>query len=226
MSLIAELRITSPKLPLTESLSAVPDMRLRVEQAIAEQPDQPILFLWASGDDFEVFETALTDDMTIKNLKRFEDTGERRLYRVQISERAEIVMYPTDIEVGASRLAVSATARGIDIRMRFPDRDALCHFRDICQGKDISMSLRGLYEGNNSSARGRYELSTKQRRTLCQASETGYYQVPREIGLDGLSDDLGISRQAVSERLRRGTDVLIQNTLETTDIEKGMYNNG
>lgn len=225
MSLIAELRLSSPELPLTESVSAVPEMRLQVEQAIAEDPEQPILFLWASGDDFEEFETALESDVTIENPALLEDAGERRLYRVQISDRANIVMYPTDLAVGASRLAVTATARGIDIRMRFPDRDALGHFRDICDKRDISLSLHTLYEGSDSSARGRYGLSAEQQRTLSRASESGYYRVPREIGLDELSDDLGISRQAASERLRRGTDVLIQNTLETIEIETAMYEN-
>lgn len=223
MSLIAELRLTSPELPLIESLSTVPDMRLQVEQVIAEHPEQPIMFLWASGDDFTAFEDALESDITIHEFVVLEDACERRLYRVQISGRANTVLYPTDLEVGASRLAVSATARGLDARMRFPDRDALCYFRDICNEKGISLSLRGLYEGNESSARGRYGLSSKQQRTLRRASELGYYQVPRRVGLDELAEDLDISRQAVSERLRRGTDVLIQNAFETMESDPGMY---
>jgi predicted DNA binding protein len=223
MSLIAELRLTSSELPLTESLSAVPDMQLNVEQVIAEHPEQPIMFLWASGDDFTAFEDALESDITIHEFVVLEDACERRLYRVQISGQANTVLYPTDLEVGASRLAVTATARGIDVRIRFPDRDALRWFRDICDEKDICLSLRGLYEGSNSSARGRYGLSAKQQRTLRRASEDGYYHVPRKIGLDELADDLDISRQAVSERLRRGTDVLIQNAFGTMESDPGMY---
>jgi predicted DNA binding protein len=225
MSLIAEMRLTSPELPLIGSLSAVPNMQLRVEQAIAEHPEQPILFLWASGDDFTALERSFKSDSSITEFILLEDAGERRLYRVQISKQADVVMYPTDIAVGASRLAVTATARGLDVRMRFPDRDALCQFRDICGEQDICLSLRGLYEGSDSSARGRYGLSSKQQRTLRRASESGYYRVPRETGLDDLADDLDISRQAVSERLRRGTDVLIQNTFETTETDIGMYQN-
>lgn len=223
MSLIAELRLTSPELPLTESLSTVPDMRLKVEQVIAEHPEQPIMFLWASGDDFTVFEDALESDITIHEFVVLEDACKRRLYRVHISGQTNTVLYPTDVEVGASRLAVTATARGLDVRMRFPDRDALRLFRDICDEKDICLSLRGLYEGSDSSARGRYGLSAKQQRTLRRASEEGYYRVPRKIGLDELAEDLDISRQAVSERLRRGTDVLIQNAFETMESDPGMY---
>lgn len=223
MSLIAELRLTSPELPLTESLSAVPDMRLKVEQVIAERPELPIMFLWASGDDFTTFENALSTDITIRKFVLLEDASERRLYRVHISDQTSTVMYPTDLEVGASRLAVTATVRGIDVRIRFPDRNALRCFRDICDKKGISISLRGLYDGNDSSAQDRYGLSAKQQRTLQRASESGYYQVPRKVGLDDLAEDLDISRQAVSERLRRGTDVLIQNVFETMESDPGMY---
>lgn len=225
MSLIAEFRLTSPRLPLTESVSVVPDMRLRVEQAIAKDPEQPILFVWANGDDFEAFETALDSDSTVENPTQLEDAGDRRLYRIQISEQADIVMYPADLEVGASRLAVTASARGIDVRMRFPDRDSLRRFRDICAERDITLSLRRLYEGSDSFDHDQYGLSSKQRQALRKASTNGYYRVPREIGLDELADELGVSRQAVSERLRRGSDVLIQNTLETTRIDMEMYNN-
>lgn len=225
VSLIAEFRLTSTRLPLTESVSAVPDMRLRVEQAIAEHPEQPILFLWATGDDFDAFETALSSDPSVASATQLEDAGDRRLYRVQISEQAEVVMYPADLEVGASRLAVTATARGLDVRMRFPDRDAIRRFRDICAERDISLSLRKLYEGSDSADHGRYGLSSKQRRALHRASEKGYYQVPREIGLDELADELGISRQAVSERLRRGSDILIRNTLEMTETDMEIYKN-
>lgn len=219
MSLIAEFRLSSPDFPLMDALSAVPDMRLRVEQAIAEHSDRPILFLWASGDDLQTFEAALKSDPTIVDPTRVEDTDDRRLYRVQVTEEAQMVLYPAELETSTSRLSVSATAQGVETRMRLPDRGALFRFREICKEQGVSFTLQRLYESNDSSASGQYGMSTKQQITLQKAIERGYYAVPREITLEELATELNISRQAASERLRRGCHILISNTLGPPETE-------
>lgn len=219
MSLIAEFRLSSPDFPLMDALSAVPDMRLRVEQAIAEHSDRPILFLWASGDDLQTFEAALKSDPTVVDPTRVEDTEDRRLYRVQVTEEAQMVLYPAELETSTSRLSVSATAQGVETRMRLPDRGALYRFREICKEQDVSFTLQRLYESNDSSASDQYGMSPKQQITLQKAIERGYYTVPREITLEELATELNISRQAASERLRRGCHILITNTLGLPETE-------
>ncbi|RRJ28160.1 bacterio-opsin activator domain-containing protein [Halocatena pleomorpha] len=213
MSLIAEFRLFNPNFPLMDSLSTVPDMQLRVEQAIAEHSEQPILFLWANGDDFETFESALASDRTVEDSTRIEDTGDRRLYRVQVTERSEMVLYPAELEAGTSRLSVLASEDGVKTRMRLPDRRAIRQFRKICDEYDVSLSLQGLYEDDGSTRIGRYGLSPKQQTALQKAMSRGYYTVPRTITLEDLARELDISRQAASERLRRGCHLLIKNTL-------------
>lgn len=220
MSLIAEFRLSNPNFPLMEALSAVPDMQLRVEQAIAEHSERPILFLWASGDDFETFEAALESDTTIEVSTRIEETSDRRLYRVQVAEGTKMILYPAGLEAGTSRLSVSASARGIDTRMRLPNRRALRQFREICKERNVSLSLHRLYEDNGSSKSGQYGLSSKQRTALQEAVDQGYYAVPRKVTLEDLAWELDISRQAASERLRRGCHLLIMNALGRTETEK------
>jgi predicted DNA binding protein len=41
----------------------------------------------------------------------------------------------------------------------------------------------------------------------------GYYEVPRRVELEDLAEVLGVSRQAVSERLRRATGALARATV-------------
>ncbi|UPM43294.1 bacterio-opsin activator domain-containing protein [Halocatena salina] len=219
MSLIAEFRLFNPNFPLMDSLSTVPDMRLRVEQAIAEHSGQPILFLWASGDDFETFESALTADCTVEDSTRIEDTGDRRLYRVQVTERSEMVLYPAELKAGTSRLSVSVSENGVETRMRLPDRRALRRFREICDEYGVTLSLQGLYEDDGAAGNSQYGLSQKQETALQEAVSRGYYTVPRTITLEDLAKELDISRQAASERLRRGCHLLIKNTLGGTETE-------
>lgn len=219
MSLIAEFRLFNPDFPLMDSLSSVPNMRLRVEQAIAEHSEQPILFLWASGDDFETFESALKSDSTVEDPTRLEETGDRRLYRVKVTQRTQMILYSAELEAGTSRLSVSASMHGLDTRMRLPDREALRQFREICKKNDVSLSLHGLYEDDEPTGTSQYGLSTKQQTALQEAVTQGYYTVPRTTTLEELAGELDISRQATSERLRRGCHLLITNTLCHTETE-------
>lgn len=213
MSLIAEFHLASPSLPMSDSLAAVPEMTLDVEQAVADDPTRPILFLWASGDDFDAFEQAMAEDDTINPPELIEDVGDRRLYRVQISADAEVVIYPTDVEVGASRLAVSATHRGLDVRMRFPSREALREYFSICRDMGVSVTLNGVYHSDGDEHSPEYGLSPKQRESLEAALRAGYYEVPRTADLEGVACELDVSPQATSERLRRGTALLIEHAL-------------
>lgn len=59
-------------------------------------------------------------------------------------------------------------------------------------------------------------LTPLQRETLVFAIENGYYDEPRETDLEELSDALGVSKSAVSQRLRTAERKLI------TQISQGL----
>jgi len=48
---------------------------------------------------------------------------------------------------------------------------------------------------------------------LVSAVERGYFEVPRGVTLGDIADDLGISQQAASERVRRGTNTVLRTVL-------------
>ena len=60
----------------------------------------------------------------------------------------------------------------------------------------------------------RPELSSDQHEALVAAFETGYYDIPRDVTLEELADQLGISHQALSERFRRAYEGLITAELD------------
>lgn len=212
MSLIAEYRVFSPELPLMGALATVPEMTLSVEQEYATTPAEPVLFLWAEGDDFERFEEAATADASVASLTVLDELEDRRLYRVKVSPHADVVMYPAGIDVGAAQLAVTATHEGLDVRQRFPDREAFRTYRERCTEMGVSFKLRRLYGLDDSAdaADQSYGLSQKQRETLTTAVSEGYFDVPRECDLGDLASKLDVSKQSASERLRRGTGRLVR----------------
>ncbi|UPM45293.1 helix-turn-helix domain-containing protein [Halocatena salina] len=56
-------------------------------------------------------------------------------------------------------------------------------------------------------------MTAIQRDTLATALREGYFNVPRALTIEELSDVLGISSNAASQRIRRASDSLIQATI-------------
>ncbi|SEK48477.1 helix-turn-helix domain-containing protein [Haloferax larsenii] len=212
MSCIAEFTIRSLDLPLMGAFERAPEMRLDVEQTITTESGRPVLFVWADGGDFDAFEAGLDDDETVVDPTLMESLPEQRLYRLFVADDADTTVFPTDAEVGASRLDASFTVDGLHTRMRFPDRDALRCYRQRCAERDVEMSVHRIYRGDTTDQNG-YGLSPKQRQVLSLAAKRGYFEVPREVSLTELADELDISAQSTSERLRRGVDQLVSATL-------------
>lgn len=57
-------------------------------------------------------------------------------------------------------------------------------------------------------------LTGKQHVTLAAAVDMGYFQVPRQADQSDLADELGVTEQAVSERLRRACETVVAEAVE------------
>jgi len=213
MGLIADFTFRHPGLPLMSALEAA-GVELDAEQAVASDPDRPVLFVWASGGDLDAFESAAADDATVESITLIEDADHRRLYRVHVSEETEVPLYPLDDRMQASRLGVTSSADGIDARLRFPDRESLSEYQPMIEEKGVDVTLRRVYGESDAVFGGEFGLSAKQREALETAVDAGYFGVPRQSSLAAIADELGVSTQAVSERLRRGVTTLVQNALD------------
>jgi len=62
-------------------------------------------------------------------------------------------------------------------------------------------------------------LTEPQQEAIAEAYRQGYYDVPREISLEELANELDISHQALSERLRRANRVLAGEQLDNPSGE-------
>ncbi|WP_433629222.1 helix-turn-helix domain-containing protein [Halomicrococcus sp. NG-SE-24] len=66
---------------------------------------------------------------------------------------------------------------------------------------------------HSSSSRKWFGLTPEQREALVLALNRGYFATPSEVTLDELADQLGITRQAVSSRVRLGTEKVLRSVL-------------
>lgn len=211
MSIIAEYRLSADRLVLGPTFEAVPGIELELERSFATDPQRPVLFAWARGP-LDAFETAVADDATVADLQVLDTVGEKRLYRISVGAATEVVLYPRWVEIGAERLEASYADGWWRSRTRFPDRDALADYRAFLGEHDVDFRLKRLYDAAEASSDD-LGLTPEQRETLVLAAEMGYFDIPRETTTSGLAEELDISNQAVSERLRRGYRQLVEQLL-------------
>lgn len=105
---------------------------------------------------------------------------------------------------------------GIHVSLRVPDRPTLHDaLRSLVQ-EDIPFEINRISDaGENSSLAivDMDEFTDKQREALRAAYEHGYYETPREADLGVISDDLGVSKSAISQRLRAIESKLVHTIL-------------
>lgn len=209
MSLIAEFSVRHPGLTLANALETVEGIELDLIQQVGTDPDRPYMFIWAMGGDLEAFEAAVESDPTVDCGECYTEAEDRRLYRMQITDAAEVVSYPMWVELGAEQLEAQWRDGRWHNRMRFPDREALVACRQWCEDNSFDFELDRIYADEVAGTTGT-RLSAEQREVLQVAAEMGYFEIPRAVSMAEVADALGISSQAVSERLRRAHQLLVE----------------
>jgi len=96
--------------------------------------------------------------------------------------------------------------------LRADDHESITRFQSYCHDRGIPLRLVGLHALEPVREPG-YGLTDKQREALLLAYERGYYASPRTATLEEVAGELGITRQALASRLRRGTRRLVEGTL-------------
>lgn len=168
---------------------------------------------WVDGDR-RAFATALDADDTVETVTHVLTTADGHQFEVTHDEG----YVSTDVYYAAVRgdgifVAGSLQNGTWELAMRFPDQSALTDFRESCASTDAEIAVRAIHVHDDAPGAGRYDISDQQREILHLAVEEGYFDVPRRASLADLAREFDISSQAASERLRRGLDSLVRETL-------------
>lgn len=210
--LIAEFRGTS--VIWEETFARVPDMTITIEEIYQDGAGTVRQYNWAQCVDFTAFEAAAANDPTVTNLRAITDSGPRRLYRVEYTERSEREStFPAWSELDVMLVEARATVEGWSVIMRFPDRDALGRLRERTSDTAHSFELARLYHEDAAESGADSVLTPAQREALLTAYNEGYFRIPREASQGEVAATLGISAQSISERIRRGITSLVESTL-------------
>nr|WP_159763160.1 helix-turn-helix domain-containing protein [Halovenus carboxidivorans] len=114
---------------------------------------------------------------------------------------------------GITVLSADGSAHGWLFELRSTDRAEFASFQRHCQRLGVPVSLVHISDLSELNVGTVNCLTPPQREALELAYREGYYDDPRGATLAALAEELDISRQALSDRLRRGYRTLIKQGL-------------
>ncbi|EJN60417.1 helix-turn-helix domain-containing protein [Halogranum rubrum] len=205
---IAEFRSETPI--LRRAIDVAPSTRVTVVDDRMPPDGAMKLIFRAEGDDLDAFERGLRHDPTIAAARKLDETASRRLFRVNYSEYGiEQSITPIVTSEDAVLSDAVVTDDGVWLRLWFPDRDSLRRIREWSQDRGRSFAIEKVYNDELTDSETPYGLTDPQLEAIQYCYRDGYFEVPRSTTCSAVADDLGISSQSLSERLRRGLTSVI-----------------
>lgn len=212
MSVIVEFTLSTEEFVFGSALSTVENMSIELE-AIVPTGSRIVPYFWATGEDFDGFEQGVLSDPGIKSITQLDRVNETALYRTVWSGDVNGILGGL-AETEAVVLEAMTFRDGWHFRVRFSDHDLLGQFYNFCTERGITIHIQRVYTLTEVSRAGRiFELTPEQREAIVLAVKNGYFRVPRETDLSAIADELGISQQAASKRVRRAADSVLRNAL-------------
>lgn len=208
MSVFAEFSVPVTAFPPGEHLTASSGVSVEFQRAVPAGRAEHQLWLSGAGRDRLV--ESLRSDPSVESVDVLDELPDGTLVDVRW-ERVDAPLFDLVESVGATVVEAAGTDEGWTVILRFTEQEALSTFHEAASRRGVEVGLREIL-GERLAADG-YGLSAVQRETLSVAFEAGYFDVPRRTTTSDLAERLGVSDQAVSERLRRGLARLLVATI-------------
>ena len=218
MSVIADLSIPPIDFELGRVLSMEGPVSVVLETMVP-MGQRTVPFFWIHEHDSEAFESAVRSHEAVQELCVVETHEDRTLYAFRWENDTDS-LFGAFTETNAQLLEGSGHPSAWEFEVRFDDHGALSTFQDRCDDSGIRLTVRRIYNPIDPETGPYYGLSEPQREALSTAVIRGYYSIPRQIPTKKLAEQLGISDQATTERLRRAIINLTEHTLLTGEDEE------
>lgn len=160
--------------------------------------------------------TAFGEHEGVECLELVDEVDDEYLVRVEWNVESEGILRATS-ESDVSVLSAVGTSRERRFEVRADESADVSACQSKCREYGVPIELESRHNISSVRSGAQYGLTDTQYEALVLACEPGYYHSPREVDLDQLADEPGITGQSVGSRLRRGVHRLVENTL----IESG-----
>jgi predicted DNA binding protein len=213
MSVIVEFSIAAENFVLGKALRRTAGLSVELEKMIPTG-DAAIPYFWVRGKGKSEFTSVLEREEELSSFEVVDKLDGRWLYRAQWDLSVDTFVQAM-VTHDAVLQEASGDAESWRFQLRFPDSHQLSEFHTDCRERDIDLTVESLYNPIEPATVEMRDLTTGQRSLIERVYDEGYFEVPRKVTLVEIAEELGISDQAVNERLRRGLSTLIEATLKS-----------
>lgn len=219
MSVILEFEVEDDQFRLGRVLSSPSPVRVELERVVPSG-DDVIPFLWVQGRDYEAFEETVLDSRHVEDLVAVDSVDDGRLYRVSWTDgEGDLVRGLSETDGTILEGYGDGTW---EFRVRFDDHETLSQFYSFSTGNDIGIRVVRTYTpADRTESVRRFGLSSEQREALVLGLQRGHFDTPSESSSRELAAELGITQQAFSERVRRGTKRVLAEALRCPTADSG-----
>ncbi|ELZ02288.1 helix-turn-helix domain-containing protein [Natrialba aegyptia] len=217
MAVIAHLRIPADSFELGRILELEASGTIELENMVP-LGEKAVPFFSVSDEVRESFEKNVGNHPSVERIIEMTRHNGDRLYSLDWNV-ARDVFFQGVLDLKGQLLSATGTPNTWEFEIRFPTHEALSEFQEYCSNAHISLEVGRIYNPVRPGTGMWYGVTKAQRETLMRAVQGGYYSIPRRMSTQDLADDLGISDQAVTERLRRAIETLTENTLIAMEEE-------
>jgi predicted DNA binding protein len=212
MIISTSVYVAHSDLALSPTIRALPDAEIGVVSDTGTDPVHAGHVFWVDAPNFAAFEQALAADHTVASCTSVTESGPRHTYRIEYTDAATLITPPVSA-AGGLVLESRSHREGWKLRLELQDHETMEELSAFADRNGIRFDVLELRQTEDAADVSTFGLTEPQIEALVNAYRNGYYDDPREITLEGLSELLGISRTAVSGRLRRGSARLIEDVL-------------
>lgn len=211
MAVVVRGTVPAEEFALHHALGTLEDGEFDTERVVESGDEVVMPLMWVRGTDRENLEGAFESDSTVRDVSLLATFDRSFLYRMEWIENTRLILQMiTNSE--ATVLDAYGREQTWHLRVLYPSREQFSRTHEFCHDHGLSFDIDSIRE-IESEPSGRYGLTDGQHRALELAARRGYFEVPRSASLEELADELDISHQALSERLRRGTEALVDETI-------------
>lgn len=213
MATVMEFSSPTDEFPLGSVFENLPGVTVELERLI---PHETLIipYFWVRGAETKDIEDAFGPHDGVTNIRLVDNIGDEYLMRAEW-ERDYFGVLSALAKANVVVLSGIGTINEWRFEVRGETQESIAEFREICLDNDVQIGITAVHAMLPIQGEG-YELTDTQREALVLAYERGYFNTPREASLEEIADELGITQQSLSSRLRRGQRRLIGATLSSS----------
>lgn len=211
MSVITELQISPEEFELGRIVALPVGVTIELETMVPAG-ESSVPFFWLYDDDRERVVDTVRAHPSVDSLVELDSFPDRSLYELTWTVERDLFFEGIRRNQGHV-MGGTGTADAWQFELRFSSNDSLAAFQDHCENAHIDIEVNRVYNPTRPGAGPWFGLTGPQREALVHAVSVGYYSIPRACTTEDIGDAFDISDQAAIERLRRGINTLVTNTL-------------